>query len=632
MSEDTKAVFKLFRKRGLCYLFASLNKVMSDNRLSKATPEMPDKSATVALYGRLLRDYVSHYKGRLFLAIFFMIVSALTSTATAFVMKPIVDEVFFEKNPEFVIYTTLAVVGIFAARGFATYGQTIVMDWVGTRIVSDIQKGLFKKLVFADLAWFHENASGNLISRFVFDTNYLKTVATQTLVVLTKDSLTAVFLIASLFYYDWKMALVTLIALPPGALAIRQLGKRSRKASNKVLEQTADFSSFLEENFQGIRVVKAYDREKQAVQQGDEVIEDRFKIQFKALRIEASSGPIVETLAGLLIAGVIFYGASNVIEGHTTPGTFFAFITAIMLTYQPIKSVAKLFPRMQTGLAAAHRIFLLLDIDHKVVDKPSAVPLEFHRGDIEFRNVKFSYHEDEIVLRDISLKLEAGKRVALVGPSGGGKSTILNLIPRFYDVNEGDILVDGQNVRDVTLASLRQKIALVSQDVFLFDDTIKANIAYGRDDATDAEIIEAAKAAAVHDFVSALPKGYDTLVGSHGVRLSGGQKQRISIARAMLKDAPILLLDEATSALDTESERKIQRALTHLMKGRTSLVIAHRLSTILDADTINVVVDGEIVESGPHDQLLKEEGVYADLYNHQFSFDSGVTPIREIKS
>ena len=547
-------------------------------------------------------------------------------------MKPIIDEVFFDKNPEYVIYTTLAVVCIFAARGFATYGQTIVMDWVGTRVVADIQKDLFKKLVFADLAWFHDNASGSLISRFVFDTNYLKTVATQTLVVMTKDSLTAIFLIGSLFYYDWKMALFILIVLPPGTLAIRQLGKRSRKASSKVLEQTADFSSFLEENFQGIRVVKAYDRETQAVQQGDSVIEDRFKIQFKALRIEASSGPIVETLAGFLIAGVIFYGASNVIEGETTPGTFFAFITAIMLAYQPIKSVAKLFPRMQTGLAAAQRIFTLMDIKHKVVDKPDAAPLEFHRGEVEFKNVNFAYHPDEVVLKDISLRLGAGKRIALVGPSGGGKSTILNLIPRFYDVNGGDILVDGQSIRDVTIASLRQKIALVSQDVFLFDDTIRANIAYGRDDVSDDEIIEVAKSAAVHDFVSALPKGYDTLVGSHGVRLSGGQKQRISIARAMLKDAPILLLDEATSALDTESERKIQVALKHLMKGRTSLVIAHRLSTILDADVINVVVAGEIVESGPHDQLLKKEGVYADLYNHQFSIDSSVTPFREVRS
>ncbi|WP_340150886.1 ABC transporter transmembrane domain-containing protein [uncultured Sneathiella sp.] len=600
--------------------------------MSETAFETLPKSATIVLYDRLVRDYVAHYKGRLFLAIFFMIISALTATATAFVMKPIIDEVFFDKNPEFVVYTTLAVVFIFAARGFATYGQTIVMDWIGTRVVADIQKDLFNKLVFADLAWFHDNASGSLISRFVFDTNYLKTVATQTLVVMTKDSLTAIFLIGSLFYYDWKMALFIMIVLPPGALAIRQLGKRSRKASSKVLAQTADFSSFLEENFQGIRVVKAYDRETQAVQQGDNVIEDRFKIQFKALRIEASSGPIVETLAGFLIAGVIFYGASNVIEGAMTPGTFFAFITAIMLAYQPIKSVAKLFPRMQTGLAAAQRIFTLMDIEHKIVDKPDAAPLEFHNGEVEFRNVNFAYHPDEVVLKDISLQMGAGKRIALVGPSGGGKSTILNLIPRFYDVNGGDILVDGQSIRDVTIASLRQKIALVSQDVFLFDDTVRANIAYGRDDVSDAKIVEAAKAAAVHDFVSALPKGYDTLVGSHGVRLSGGQKQRISIARAMLKDAPILLLDEATSALDTESERKIQAALKHLMKGRTSLVVAHRLSTILDADVINVVVAGEIVESGTHDQLLKKEGVYADLYNHQFSFDSSVTPFREVKS
>src|SRR5690606_27128031 len=343
----------------------------------------------------------------------------------------------------FVIYTTLAVVAIFAARGFATYGQTIVMDWVGTRVISDIQKDLFRKLVYADLAWFHDHSTGHLISRVVFDANYLKTVATQTLVVLTKDCLTAIFLIASLFYYDWKMALVTLVALPPGILAIRQLGKRSRKASNRVLEQTADLSAFVEENFQGIRMVKAYDREKTSVEHAGQVIEDRFRLQFKALRIEASSSPIVETLSGFLIAGVIFYGASNVIEGTTTPGTFFVFITAIMLAYQPIKSVAKLFPRMQTGLAAAQRIFNLLDLEHEIVDKPDAKPLEFRRGDVEFRAVTFSYKAEETVLKNISLKMQAGKRVALVGPSGSGKSTILNLIPRFYDVDEGEILVDG---------------------------------------------------------------------------------------------------------------------------------------------------------------------------------------------
>src|SRR5690606_608127 len=456
-------------------------------------------------------------------------------------------------------------------------------------------------------------------------------VATQTLVVLTKDCLTAIFLIASLFYYDWKMALVTLIALPPGILAIRQLGKRSRKASNRVLEQTADLSAFVEENFQGIRMVKAYDREKTSVEHAGQVIEDRFRLQFKALRIEASSSPIVETLSGFLIAGVIFYGASNVIEGTTTPGTFFAFITAIMLAYQPIQSVAKLFPRMQTGLAAAQRIFNLLDLEHEIVDKPDAKPLEFRRGDVEFRAVTFSYKAEETVLKNISLKMQAGKRVALVGPSGSGKSTILNLIPRFYDVDEGEILVDGQNVRDVTLASLRQKISLVSQDTFLFDDTIRANIAYGREDATDAEIIAASESAAVHEFVVTLPDGYDTIVGSFGVRLSGGQKQRIAIARAMLKDAPILLLDEATSALDTESERKIQVALNQLMKGRTSLVIAHRLSTILDADLINVVVAGEIIEAGTHEELLAMNGIYADLYRHQFALEGSFAPLREVK-
>jgi ATP-binding cassette, subfamily B, bacterial MsbA len=591
-----------------------------------------DNSAMTTIYRRLLKQYVAPYKWRLALAIVFMIISAITTAATAFVMKPIVDEVFFEQNANFIYYTTAAVVVIFALRGFSAYGQAVTMDWIGTRVISDIQFNLFQKIVSADLAWFHDNPTGNLISRFVFETNQLRTAATQTLVALTKDSLTAIFLVASLFYYDWRMALVILIALPPGALAIRQLVKRSRKAFHKVMEQTADFSVFLDEHFQGIRVVKAYGREKEAEIRGGEVIEERFKYQFKALRIQASSSPIVETISGVIIAGVIFYGASNVIDGYTTPGTFFAFITAVMLAYQPIKSVAKIFPQVQSGLAAAQRIFNLLDIEYKVVDKPDAVPLEFHEGKIKFESVSFSYNENEPVLKNVSLTLEAGQRIALVGPSGGGKSTILNLIPRFYDVNGGRILLDGQDIRDVTMASVRSKIALVSQDVFLFDATIKANIAYGRDDATDEEILSAAKSAAVHDFILTLPNGYDTMVGSNGVRLSGGQKQRIAIARAMLKDSPILLLDEATSALDTESERKIQIALKELMKGRTSLVIAHRLSTILDADAINVIVAGEVVETGTHDILLKRGGVYADLYNNQFAYDDPVTPFREIKS
>ncbi len=577
-----------------------------------------ERQKTSVLYGRLLREYVLQYKWRLVAAVFFMIIGAITTAATAFIMKPIVDEVFFDKNPEVILYTTLAVVVIFSLRGMASYGQAVMMNWVGTRVIAKIQSNLFAKLVMADLAWFHENSTGQLISRFVFDTNLLRQGSTQTLVVMTKDSLTALFLIASLFYYDWKMALFIFIALPPGALAIRQLGKRSRKASAKVLDQTATFSTFLEEAFQGIRVIKAYGTENKTKAAGDVEIENRFKYQFKAMRIQATSNPIVESLSGLVIAGIIFYGASSVTAGETTPGTFFAFITAVMLAYQPIKSVAKIAPQMQNSLAAAQRIFDLLDIVDEVTEKADATPLELHQGRIVFDKVAFAYDSEEPVLKNISLELGAGQRVALVGPSGGGKSTILNLMPRFYDVSAGKITVDGQDIRDVTIQSLREKFALVSQDIFLFDDTIAANIAYGREDVSEDEIIEAAKSAAVHDFVETLPAGYNTRVGTDGVRLSGGQKQRIAIARAMLKDAPILLLDEATSALDTEAERKVQIALSRLMKERTSLVIAHRLSTILDADLIYVIVEGQVAESGSHKELLEKHGVYADLYNNQF--------------
>nr|WP_169569447.1 ABC transporter ATP-binding protein [Sneathiella limimaris] len=585
----------------------------------------------MALYGRLLKNYVLKYKYRLAAAIVCMIVGAITTTATAFLMKPIVDEVFFEKNPEIVVYTTIAVVVIFSLRGIATFGQAYFMHWVGNRVIADLQRKMFDKLIGADLAWFHDNSTGNLISRFVYDTNLLRTGSTQALVAFTKDSLTAIFLIGSLFYYDWRMALIIFIALPPGALAIRQIGKLARKASHRVLEQTGSFSTFLEEAFQGIRVIKAYNREDKTREKGEKEIERRFFHQFKAMRIQATSNPIVETLSGLMIAIVIFYGASSVTSGDTTPGTFFAFITAVMLAYQPIKSIAKIAPQIQNSLAAAQRIFDLLDLVDHVVDKPSATELELHKGEVEFKSVAFSYSEHTPVLKDISLLVGAGQRVALVGPSGGGKSTILNLMPRFYDVSSGSILVDGQDVRDVTLNSLREKFSLVSQDIFLFDDTIRANIAYGREGATEDEIVEAAKAAAVHDFISSLPQGYETRVGSDGVRLSGGQKQRIAIARAMLKDAPILLLDEATSALDAEAERKVQIALSHLMKGRTSVVIAHRLSTILDADIIYVIVQGQVVESGSHSELLSKQGVYADLYNNQFNGDSKVTPLSDAK-
>jgi len=589
--------------------------------VNKNIAQTSHREKTSVLYGRLLREYVFKYKARLVAAVFFMIIGAITTAATAFIMKPIVDEVFFDKNPEIILYTTLAVVVIFTLRGIASYGQAVLMNWVGTRVIANIQSDLFKKLVMADLAWFHENSTGQLISRFVFDTNLLRQGSTQTLVVLTKDSLTAIFLIGSLFYYDWKMALFIFIALPPGAIAIRQLGKRARKASAKVLEQTATFSTFLEEAFQGIRVIKAYGTEKKTGDDGDTEIEYRFKYQFKAMRIQATSNPIVESLSGIMIAGIIFYGASSVTAGETTPGTFFAFITAVMLAYQPIKSVAKVAPQIQNSLAAAQRIFDLLDIVDEITEKPDATPLELHNGELVFDKVAFSYNKGEPVLKEMSLTISAGKRIALVGPSGGGKSTILNLMPRFYDVTGGRILIDGQDVRDVTVQSLREKFALVSQDIFLFDDTIAANISYGRVDVSEEEIIQAAKSAAVHDFVETLPDGYNTRVGSDGVRLSGGQKQRIAIARAMLKDAPILLLDEATSALDTESERKVQIALSHLMKGRTSVVIAHRLSTILDADLIYVIVDGEVTESGSHTELLAKSGTYAELYNNQFSTD-----------
>jgi subfamily B ATP-binding cassette protein MsbA len=379
------------------------------------------------------------------------------------------------------------------------------------------------------------------------------------------------------------------------------------------------FMTLLSQSFQGARHVKAYGMEAHETSRAREFIETLFRIYQRAARIRAVASPMMETLGGVAVALVILYGGHQVLHGVRTPGTFFSFITALLLAYQPLKSLASLNVSLQEGLAAAQRIFAVLDIEPDIRDKPEASDLKISGGEIRFDRVDFSYANGANALTGVSLMAPAGKRVALVGASGAGKSTMLNLVPRFYDVAAGAITVDGQDLRDVKVASLRAVIALVSQEVTLFDDTVRANIAYGRFGASEAEIVAAAKAAAADEFIRAMPQGYDTMVGEHGLRLSGGQRQRIAIARAMLKNAPILLLDEATSALDTESERQVQDALDSLMQGRTTMVIAHRLSTVISADLIYVMEGGRVVEQGTHAELLRREGVYARLYMLQFA-------------
>ena len=422
-----------------------------------------------------------------------------------------------------------------------------------------------------------------------------------------------------MFYHDWRLACLALVGIPFASWTIIYIGRRMRKVAGKSQAQMARLMARLEQTFQGVRQVKADNRETDETDFANDLIEKLFKLNYRAIRVQAISSPTTEIIGGFAIALIIGYGGWQVINSHMTPGTFFSFITAMLLVYRPLKALAKLNTQVQEGLAAADRIYTVLDHEPVVKDAPHAKPLETMGGSIRFEGVTFGYRPSKPTIQGFDLEIPAGHTVALVGASGAGKSTILNLILRFYDVDQGAVLIDGQDIRGITLSSLRGAIALVSQDVDLFDETVRANISYGRRGADDEAIIEAAKTAAAHDFISALPNGYDTVIGPSGLTLSGGQRQRLGIARAMIKDAPILLLDEATSALDSEAEQTIQLALGRLMRHRTTVVIAHRLSTIVSADMIAVVDEGQIVEKGSHQVLLEAGGIYARLYERQFA-------------
>jgi len=534
-------------------------------------------------------------------------------------MKPLIDEVFTNRNPEVMYVIAAAIFAIFFAKGLASFGEGVLMNHVGNRVVADLQSDLYHRLIHSDLAFFNTTSPGSLVSRFLNDVGLLRNAVSTTLTGFGRDLLTAAALIGLMFYQDWLLALIAFFAFPTAVLPIVRIGKRMRKVSNNTQVEMGKLTTVLDETFQGIRHVKAYGMEPHEIRRADATIDEVFRLTQKAAVIRNLLSPIMETLGGVAIVAVLLYGTSQVLDRGQTPGAFFSFVTALLLAYEPVKRLAKLNANLQEGLAAADRIFWILDQRPRIVDRPGAKPLLIAGGEVKLEGVRFSYEGNAPALNDVSLRVPAGKTVALVGPSGAGKSTILNLLPRFYDVGDGRVLVDNQDVRDVTLSSLRAATALVSQEVILFDETVRANIAYGKPSASDAEIETAARNANAHDFIAELPEGYDTEVGPRGAKLSGGQRQRIAIARAMLKNAPILLLDEATSALDSESERHVQRALKTLMRGRTTLVIAHRLSTVIDADLIYVLRDGQVAEQGTHAELLRRGGLYAHLYTQQFA-------------
>jgi ATP-binding cassette, subfamily B, bacterial MsbA len=574
---------------------------------------------TLPLVRRLSRDFLRPYLGRVAFAFLCMGLVAGATAANAWLMQPMLDRVFVGHDERLLWLIPAAVIALAFIKGLAGYWQQVAMTTVGQRIVADIQLALFARLMRADIAYFHANPTGSLISRFTNDANMLRGASTTVLAGIGKEAVTAAFLIVLMFYQDWVMALLSFIAFPLALRPIVKIGRRMRRVSANTQSELGEFTTLLDQTFQGARHVKAYGMEAYETERAGRLIERLYRLVERAQRVRSIASPLMETLGGIAVAIVILYGGHQVILGTRTPGTFFSFITALLLAYQPVKTLAGLNANLQEGLAAAQRIFTVLDVEPEIREAPGARPLALKGGEIRFRDVRFAYPNGTAALSSVTLVAAPGRTVALVGASGAGKSTILNLIPRFYDVASGAVTIDGMDVREATLASLRGAIALVSQEVSLFDDTVRANIAYGRFGAAEAEIVAAARAAAADDFIRALPQGYDTPVGEHGVKLSGGQRQRLAIARAMLKNAPILLLDEATSALDTESERQVQAALTTLMRGRTTVVIAHRLSTVIDADLIHVIDGGRVVESGTHGELLRRNGVYARLYTLQFA-------------
>jgi len=587
------------------------------SRNSKAGRRL--NQTTLVLARRLLREYVRHHALAIAAAVLSMVVVAVSTAAFPKLVQPIIDEIFVAKKAELLWPIALLALAIFALRGAATYAQAVLMNIVGHSIVARLQGELFRRLIGADLAFYSRTAPGSLIARFINDIGMLRSAVSHTLTGFGKDALTAAALIGVMFYEDWLLASIAFLAFPTAVLPMIRIGQRMRRVSDRTQTQVGRLTTLLDEVFQGFRHVKAYGMEGYETARADEAIEELRRLNIKSARTRNMLHPIMEVLAGLAVVAVILYGGQQVISGAKAPGSFFAFIFALLLAYEPVKRLTKLNIALQEGLAAAARVFALLDMAPQILEQPGARDLEVTGGAVAFEGVHFSYDTEKSALHGLDLSVPAGTTVALVGPSGAGKSTVLNLIPRFYDPTEGRVTIDGQDLKTLGFASLRRAIALVSQEILLFDDTVRANIAYGRPDADQGEIEAAARHAGAHDFITGLGRGYDTQVGPRGVRLSGGQRQRIAIARAMLKNAPILLLDEATSALDTESERQVQQALDTLMAGRTTLVIAHRLSTVIHADLIYVLEDGRVVEQGRHGELLARGGTYARLHALQFA-------------
>ena len=577
---------------------------------------------TKVLIKRIFKRYIKKHLSTLILALFCMILVSASTAINAWMMQPVLDDIFINKNEKLMLIIPGAVLLIAVVKGVASYFQSVLMSFVGYRLVAELQEEMFNSLIKCDIAYINETNSGTLISRFLADVGNLSRGVHNVIINILKDSLTFIFLVAVMVYHDPILALFAIIIFPLAIYPISRIGKRLRKISKTTQIGFGTFTSKLSESMTGIKTIKSFNTENFEQKKINNEIDNLFKLTLKSTKVNSVARPLMETLGGLAIALIIFIGGKEVLSGNTTPGTFFSFLTALIMAYQPVKSLASLNATLQMAMASAERVFEIIDTKPNIREsfKVKDYKIDVDKSqDVKFKRVSFKYAESkDHVLKNLNFEIKKGQKIALVGYSGAGKTTLLNLLPRFYDPYSGEIQLGGINIKQLSLKFLREHFSLVSQDIVLFDETIKFNIAYGHKKYSDTEILSAAKKANCLEFIDHFPKKFKEIVGENGTKLSGGQKQRIAIARAFLKNSPFLLLDEATSALDSKSEMKIHNSLKSLMKNRTSLIIAHRLSTIIDADNIILLNNGKVENIGTHRFLLKNSSIYKNLYQLQF--------------
>ena len=572
-----------------------------------------------ALVKRIFKTQVFRYLSQFLVIFAFIIISALSTAGVAWLLDPAIKKIFIEKNKVLLFLIPAAIIFAFMLKSLSTYIIRIKTIKISFNIIKNIQILMAEKILKSDTSYIISKHSGKFISNFTSDTNTLLGVINGIAISAIKEFITLIALMSLMFYQNWKLSLLAIIMIPVAAFFTRKLGKKMGKFVNKSLEASEIFTKSLSEILKATSIIKIFQKEDQELKNFKNVIEDRIDIMSRVEKTRLGAGPVMETITGMAVAIVVFAGGYLSIQNKIEVGSFFSFLTALMLAYQPVRALAGVNIGINEGIAAAKRIYTLLDNVNEISDHVKSENLIIKNKDIVFENVTFSYPDGTIALKNISTKIKGGSTVALVGKSGSGKSSFINLIPRFYNITSGDIKIDGQSIRNLNIVSLRKEIALVSQEIILFDDTIKSNIAYGKINASDEEILTASNNAVVDEFIKKLPNGYDSIIGENGVMLSGGQKQRLSIARAILKNSSIILLDEATSALDTESESKVKYAIDNLIKNRTTIVIAHRLSTIKNANKIIVLNEGQLVAEGTHEELIQNSKDYQKLYDQEIT-------------